>query len=466
VTNAIRALDVYIARATNNNFRLNHELIRVLYRQGSAYRDLGLANYPAAVRRFSDIEQRLGTNRVAYQGSAEEAAQNQELLEAARYFKAACFARAVPPAGKPENSYKEMALRSFLKLADDYPKSKLAPTALSQVGTLWTVLGSAQEAQGVFTRLKAEYPESKEAKNVDFLLASNLLKLGKRQEAVPIFKQMFSGEGLYAPAQVLSAGIALYQAKEYEIAVETFDQVLAKAPKNERGLIEPALAYKGRALVELGRYADGVAALDALFVQYPKTPFTVVASYALSKACAELGSQEPDPVKRIEMFNKSVTAMKTVISRDASTARRGDATVQVGRIYELKAQAEKAHGAADKAAEYRDQAIATYQILTLFENAQDPDMQPYLDEAYHRCLALYLEAQRWKDLVADAGSYLKALPNGKYALDIRQWRSTASARLAAEGGTPAETNGIPVESAGPPPTVPAATNATLAPTNS
>ncbi len=434
-TNALRTLEFYATRAGQEN-RLNSELIRILYRVATTHREMGISHFPAAVARYNEIDKRLTEKREAYQTGAEEAKQNQDIQEAALYFKAACFARVTPPKDKPENTYKEMALGFYLKLADAYPKSKLAPTALSQAGTLWTVLGKAEEAQAVFSRLKTQYPEAKEAKNVDFILANNLLKLGRRKEAIPLFKQMFSSGAQYTPGQMLAAGRELFQAKEYEIAVEAFDQVLAKAPPEERTLIEPTLALKGRSLVALGRYAEGVTALDALFAQFSKTPYTVECQVALSKACAELGGVEADATARVNLFNKSVTAMKTVMQHDTNTVRRGEATVQVGSIYELKAKAEAAHGTPERAAEFRDQAIASYQILTLFEDPRDLVMRPYLDEGYHRCLALYLEAARWKDLSADAGAYLAAFPDGKYVLDIRQWRSTANAHLAAEGGAP------------------------------
>ena len=72
----------------------------------------------------------------------------------------------------------------------------------------------------------------------------SLLDLGLRDQAVGVFKQMFSGGGQYGMGQILTAGRELFDAKEYEIAVEAFDRVLASA--EERQLMEPALAGKGR----------------------------------------------------------------------------------------------------------------------------------------------------------------------------------------------------------------------------
>ncbi|MCE9614588.1 MAG: tetratricopeptide repeat protein [Lentisphaerae bacterium] len=450
VTNQVRSLETYVSLATNNNARLDHSLIRNLYRLASAQRKLG--NYPAAVKRYSEIEQRLSAKRDAYEMNSTETETNQGLLEAALFYKAACFARAVPPKDKPETLYKQNALQFFLQLADKYPQSKLTPAALSQAGTLWTVLGNAGEAQKAFNRLKQNYGESPEAKNVDFLLGMSLLELGKRNEAVAVFKQMFSGGGQYSDAQILTAGDELLKAKEYAIAIEAFDRVLSTAKPDERGKIEPALAGKGRALVLLGKYPEGAATLEDLFKRYPKSAFTVESSYALSKAYAEQAAVEKDGGKRFDLFNESIKAMKNVVARDTSVERRGDVQVQVGRISELKAKSEADNGGTpEKVSEYRDQAIATYQAMILFEDAKDQKIRPYLEEAYHRCLALFLESERWQDLYNDASGYLSKFPNGKYLLEARQWRSQANARLAAQGENMAAPAGAPTATPAPAP---------------
>lgn len=433
-TNQLATIKTYIARATKAN-RVSHDLIRMIFRQANAYQAMGPKYYPKAMSGYTEIEKRLNAKREDYQRNKEEADQNQELLEWAMYYKAVCFARGTPPPGKPENLYKQAALQHYQKLADAYPKSKVAPSALSQVGTLWTLFDKSDEAQKAFTRLKTDYPDSPEARNVDFLLANSLLKLDKRKEAIPIFKAMFAGEGgKYTETQVLSAGTELFKAKEYEIAVEAFDRVLAGVSDGSRALREPALARKGIALAELKRYAEAAEALALLFAEYPRTSFTVAAAAARSRACAELGGVEANPEKRLDYFNAAVDATKTAIKHDKSASRRGEATVEIGRIYELKAKAEADHGSAEKAKDYRKEAIANYQILTLFENPDDPEMRPHLELAYHKLLAQYVDLEMWQDVYTDSDTYLKAFPDGPHALDIRQWRSRANAQLAAEGG--------------------------------
>lgn len=436
ITNELQTLEAFVARSDQNK-RLSAGVIRALFSMGRACYTMDPPQFPLAVRRFNDIEQRLTNQASAYQKTREEEAANQDILESAIFYKALCFARAAPPAGKPENSYKEIALRNFLNLATRYPQSKLASRALSQAGTLWTVFGKPDEAQKVFTALKEKYPDSPEAKNADFALAKSLLALGKRKEALDAFKRMFSGTGQYTDAQVLSAGNELLASKEYEIAVQAYDRVLANAAADNRQLQEPTLAGKGRALVALGQFAEGATTLEKLFAAYPRTGFTVECTYALSKAYSELGAVEADGAKRGEMFNKAVTAMKEALKYDQSTERKGEITVQVGRLFELKAKAETQHGDPKKVQDYLDQALATYQSMVLFEDLNDAKMRPHLEEAFYRGMALFLQAERWQDLFNDATTYLATFPSGKYVLDVRQWRSRAQSRLAMQGAAPA-----------------------------
>lgn len=433
-TNQIKTLLAYVDRAEKVK-RLNHEYVRVQYRLGSAYQKLGPTFYGAAIKRFQEVETRLTTARDTYQANAAETARNQTLLESAIYHRALCYARAKAEDADSEAALKKTALQALQTLVANHPDSPRAPAALSQAGTLWTVLGDAAEAQKMFSLLKAKYPESDEARNVDFLLGMSLLELGKRAEAVDVFKKMFSDGGQYSDGQILSAGNELLKAKEYEIAVQAFDQLLANAKADERAKIEPSLAGKGRALVALGRFTEGVEVLERLFKEFPRSSFTVDGQYALSRAYSELAATETDADKRAVQFNQAVESLKAVMKYDTTVERRADASLETGRIYELKAQAETQHGTAEKAATYWKDAIAAYQTMILFENVTDAAVRPYLEEAYHRCLRLFLERELWQDLAGDADKYLQAFPSGKFVLDARQWRSRANARLAGEGIT-------------------------------
>ena len=428
----IKALKAQIERLIADK-RLGHNLIRALYRLGNAFRKVDKKYYPAAIKRYKDVITRLESEPDKYQRSKEESDKNQDVLEASLYFKSYCFAKVAPPKGKPENAFKKLALKGFIELAEKYPESKMAPQAMSQAGTLWTIIGNASEAQLVFSKLKRNYPNSPEAKNVDFLLGMSLLDLGMRKQAIKVFGEMFASGGKYSEGQILTAGRELLNAGEYKIAVTAFDRVLSTA--TERKSIEPALGGKGRALVGNEQYAIGAATLEELFTKYPRTALTIDAAFDLSRAYARIAAEEADEIKRATTFNNSVTAMKKVLTYDPS--RRAEASVEVGRIQELKARSEEKFGSKEDAVAMLDEAIGTYQTIILLENPDDSAVRPFLEQAYRECTRLFIETKRWQDAFDDSNTYLEHFKDSKHALDIRSMRSRARAQLTISqpGGT-------------------------------
>lgn len=71
---------------------------------------------------------------------------------------------------------KEKALKSFQKIVEDYPGSKIAPWALMEIGNLKNEKGNTgqKEAQGVYRRVIGEYPESMAIHEAVLRLANSL----------------------------------------------------------------------------------------------------------------------------------------------------------------------------------------------------------------------------------------------------------------------------------------------------
>jgi len=420
----VKCLKSYTKKLISDD-RTNHDLITGLYRLASAFRQLGSKYYPSAIKRYKEVIERLEQSPKKYTTSKQEADKNQEILEAAKFYKAYCYAKLTPPENKPEDLYKQYAIRMYMDLEKAHPKSSRAPQALSQAGTLWTVLREPTKAQRVFRSLKEKYPRSQEAQNVDFLLAMSLMDIGMRNDAIEVLKKMFAGNSTYSLGQILPAANELFKAGEYTIAINAYDRVLAAG--GDRAYTEAALVGKGRALVALEDYKDGAKILEELFNNYPKTSFTVDAAYDLSRALARLALEEPDSGKRLEIFNASIVAMQKVLAYDPQ--RRGQANVEVARIQELKAEAERQDGNAAGAKRFRNEAIAAYQTVILFEDAQDAIIRPHLEDAYHACIQLFLEAEQWQEAFDDANEYLDVFRDPKYEAEVRSWRSKAAAKL-------------------------------------
>ena len=433
-TNEIRALTTFID-ASRPVAERGAFLIFGLYRRGTAYRELARQDKAAllpAARDFAELVKLLLADPDRYQRSPEEKERNQKLLESGIYYKATCFANMVPPAGKPAAAYKDMAVKAYEDLLSRFPKSDLAPRALSQIGTLYTIMQKPDEAERAFVRLQKEYPESDDAKNAMFLRGKNLLDLGLYQQAVKVFTEMFSGTaGKYTDSQIFTAGNELLKYKQYDIAITAFTRV---ENSKEKGIREATLNGKGVALVELNRMDEAVKVLEALLAEFKSTGYTVDACFNLSKAYSVLGAKEADQEKRKEIFNKAIDAMKRSrkFVKDKGIQARSD--LEIARIYMRMAKAATDFGPKPQVAEYKGDAVATYQIIMMTANPQDAGVRPYLEDAYYECLPLLVELERWSDVVEDGAGYLNVFGGGKYAPEVGAWVNRAKGRLAAGGG--------------------------------
>ncbi len=461
VQEQLKALNVLIKKLEERGEK-THLQISAMYRFAAALKGLGPKFADPAVKKFNELEALLKdeATRAAYQKNPDEAKANLQVLQGAMLFGAISDAtrkevpqpvldafekkvgKKVPPEVILKSYYKVNAIKKLEDLVKQFPDSAFAPSALSQVGTLYTVIGKADEARKTLQQLQKDYPDSKEAKNAVFMIGLNLLEMGMRTEAVAYFKQMFSGEGEYTPSQLLTASRTLFDAGEFAIAVEGYDRVIQS--EKDQTLLEPARVGKGLALVRLERFDEAVTLLEKVLEDYPKSGYTVDICRAASAAYAAVASVTAEEPKRFELFNKAVTVMNRAQKFAKNDGIKTELSVGVARTFERKAAAEKQFGTPEKAASYRDEAVAAYQSVIMFRNPNDEAVAPHLQDAYVACLPLMLEMGRWDDVVQDAQNYINAFPNGKHILAVTQARNRArvSGGAAQTGETTVPTTGV------------------------
>ncbi len=475
-TNQIEALTRLVSRLEESP-RPGHMLANSMFRLASALSEHGRAaddprSTALAERRFREIQTLLSDPeaRLKYQNSADEAKANERILQGAMFYRALADAqrRSVPPNVQqhynerhnrevpPElilQVYKRNAIKTLMELVDEFPDSEFAPPALSQAGTLYTVLGDAENASQTLLRLQQSFPESPHARNARFMIAVNLLELGMRREAVREFKAMFADVGDYSPGQILSAARELMKAGEYEIASEAFEQVLARA--EERNLVEPARVGLGAALTELQRYGDAVKVLEKVMEAYPNSGHTVEVSRHLARGYASLGAKESNGQERQKIFNNAVRAMRRARTFAREVGLQTALDVETARLLVRRARAEAEHGDAAQAAGILNDAIAAYQTVILFRSPTAEDTRRHVEDALAECLPLLIEIARFDDALEDAASYLRLYPQGRHVLDVRQYQTRARVAGGQVSAAPADARapdgeaGTPVEAGEP-----------------
>jgi len=427
----LKALGDYVKLLESRDYP-GHALIGALYREANAYRDLGGKYLPAAFNRYQKLVKLLTEEKDKYGRETEEVEANEKVLEASMFYKAYVVGMLPVPEGKSEHHFKLAAITMYEALVDAFPKSDLAPKALSQVGTLYTIMEKPDEAQQALDKLQRRFPESPEAKNALFMLGKSLLDMGMRDRAVRVFKQMFTDSGgRYSDIQILTAGQELLAAGESAIALEAFDRVLSSA--KERKLVEPALLGKGDCLYRLERHAEAVKAFEEFFEEYPRSGRTVRAAKILSLAYAEVASREPDSRKRLELFNKAIEKIQQVRTYDRTPGGRARSIVDIGKLNVLKARAEEEFGVEPKAKEYLRDAVGNYKILIISGDPSDAEVRAAIEVAYFECMPLLLELEMHRDVISDADEYARLYPSGPNLQEIRKFRNKARAKLLAAG---------------------------------
>ena len=160
---------------------------------------------------------------------------NQKIYQACLFYKGMCYVML----DKPEQNikaYRLQAIKFFDELLTKYPKSEFGPQCVLQIGTLYAVLENADKSAEYLKKLKEDYPDSDEAANSDFLLARMLDEMGRHKEAAEIYEKMFSGSGKYSDKQILAAGMALLEAKNYEVALKAFEKLKSSKDKSMIGI--------------------------------------------------------------------------------------------------------------------------------------------------------------------------------------------------------------------------------------
>lgn len=93
--------------------------------------------------------------------------------------------------------------------------------------------------------------------------ARQLLRAGRAAEAASIYRQLAQADASN-PNLLLDLTIALYQAKDYRGAIENATEALRRAPA-----MLPARLFLGASHLELGEYAQAIAALDLVVAANP-----------------------------------------------------------------------------------------------------------------------------------------------------------------------------------------------------
>ena len=403
-----------------------------------------MTDYAMAAKIFSDLAEELAKPENIYVSASTERERAADFLETALYQRAVCMQR-LPATGQEarDKAIKAQALNYFQAYLRQFPKGKLAPHAMLQIGTLQAASGDIEASRETLAALAKEFPSSEQAKNSIPLLADSLFRMGMRSEATNTYKQMFAAGGTYTPSQYMNAASALFDAGEFDLAVEACDCVL-KA-KGAAAYRPQAMLLRTRALLAAKKTSDAYKQVEELLKQYGRTTVAIDANLLLIDVVGE----QILNVKTLEDRNGLIKEAKDAVTFITSQ-RKDDATaVRLNlAVAEVAAKAYRATVAAN--AEKADQMAAAGSALNAYRGAMfagktectDPSVSANIQQAYLGYITLSQEraqmsedkeerADFLRDIVDLGEEYLKTFPDGKYKTEITNAVTQARIEIGA-----------------------------------
>ncbi len=442
-TNEIQTLDFYVTSLSARE-RPGNVLVVGKFRLADAQREYGNKLFKSASTNenseavhkdaftwltkaalgFGGVAKMLTESAATYQANDEEKKRNEQMLEMSVFTKAVCLTQITQPQEKLP-ALRKMAIAAFEDYVKLYPQGKLAAKAQLQIGTLYTILQDKPNTQSAFEKLRKNYADSDEAKNSVPMLAASLIEMGLRGEGVAMYRQMFAAGGTYTESQFMAAAKALEEAKEYDMALQAYEKVLATA--KDISVLATAKIGRARTLAGQKKYVEARKLLNEFIKdkELSKLILVVDANLLLVEVASEEGKTEKDDIERTKLFNSAVDALKLVKKYRTEEDQQRELDFAAGQILVRKMDAEKKLGLNEKAAETRGNAIVAFLSIINSINPGNAKLATVLEKAYHECVPLMIMHKKYKDAAEECENYLRMFPDGRYKTDIQNWLNEA-----------------------------------------
>ena len=427
-SNAVATLKTYVGLLPENG-----EKIATLVRIADAYRKM--ESWEIAAQQYGTVIELLKKPGNPHAPTAEDRERNRKALETALFFRGYCYSR-MKPAPEQVAEFQIKAIDSFNAFLKDYPDSEMAPSVLSNIGTLLFLQNRTEEAAKVFDTLEKKYPGK--IQGILYVQFMSLMDLGRFDKGAELAGKMIEeGTPKYAPSQFLTVGNRLLaEAKQPAAAQKAFELARTKAdPVKDRALWEQSAIGLGKALMGANQAAAAAIPVNELLKKYPRGPYTAEANLVLSRSFSMQALAAPQGSARTNLFKQAVGALATYRQYLKESGPMAEADMDLAKIQLAMGEKRK--------------MLATYQRVF---DLKPVDLQTTacIEEAFVNMVPVLLEGKRFDVALEAIDAYLKTFPKGKYVVDARMWRSQLPGELVAradEAAASAAVTGAPTSAA-------------------
>ena len=355
-----------------------------------------------ALKAFAQLTKWLSPEDNSYSNSVEEKDENKQLLEKAIFQLGYCYARLQEPA-KSVPVYRKRAVAAFNQFLERYPRSDLAPQAMSLKGAVQLELGEYEASAATFDQLAEDYPDSKEGRSALFSLISSAMEIGQKDQAVQAFERMRNQPGAYTLDEFSRVGQLMLDSEMNTEAAEAFDYVINNS--KDREYLERALYGRGSALFTLEQYDAALESLETLMTDYPKSGLFYDAKFKMGSAYRETGN-----------YNAAVEALGDVMKFADSPALIHQASYDLGTIQKQQGDTTG--------------ALASFQRVALLADPSDKILRPTIEKSILQSIVLYMGLQRYTDAAESCEQYVQLFPRGSKVAQVRKLKQQANIKAA------------------------------------
>lgn len=273
----------------------------------------------------------------------------------------------------------ENRTRACFALADSYRFSSDWPAAFETFQALETSLHNTEDSFGVSEEtLKFNRPFIEKTVFYQAVCLAGLDDVNSAVKTCDRFRDSYP-ESELAGRIAFIKGEVLFDHARYEEALAAFEPF---GESETRKFLEPVLYYRGQALFETGQFEAAVESLQTLLTRWPESSFFYEAKLVQGRAFAADG-RSADAVRVLgDILN--YTTDDLLIHR---------ASLELGRAQS---------GTAEK--------LASFQRVALLADPSDEAQAVLIADALFESLPLYLELNRFDDLLADSARLRAEFP--------------------------------------------------------
>ncbi|MBN1672025.1 MAG: tetratricopeptide repeat protein [Kiritimatiellae bacterium] len=372
-----------------------------------------LSQYEEALKEYGALEQWLTEKDTPYLPSAADKEEGENLLSVAMFFAGHCYSMMNEPKDAVPG-YRQKAIEAYRKMVERFPKSELAPRALSRLGAVYMELDKSDEAVQVFRQLEKDYPDSAAGKDALFTMVEALVETKKFDKASAKCEEMFNDPDRYKPEQFARIGQLMLDNGQFDLAAKAFEQV--KKTADERKHIERALYGLGKAYTQLGKPEQSIKNLEDLLLRYEKSGLYFEAKLLLGEA-----------YMKENKLKEALDALRDVFLRGTESDLMMRATIALSELYDKQNN--------------KTEALAAHTRITYLADAGDPRMRAKVAESNMRVIRLAMEMGLWDEAIKAADQYLKTFPGGEKVNEVRQLKAEIRMKMMQSGSATPDQGG-------------------------